>query len=130
MTAITRLAMADVLALNAHILGHDDGLLDEGKLAGALGRVEMAAHYEGADLIGQAARLLVAVALAHAFVDGNKRTGFRAAAAFWELNGLRLPDNDYPALAERLVALVAATGGREDEGMALERWLRDHLTPR
>lgn len=130
MSQLVRLARADVIALNAHILALDNGLMDEGKLIGALGRVEMAAHYEGADLIGQATRLMVAISLAHAFTDGNKRTGLRAAAAFWELNGLLLPDSDYPALAEQLPALVAVQGGRDAESATLEAWLREHLVSR
>ncbi len=130
MRPVERPSTEDVLAINARILGRDDGLHDEGRLIGALGRVEMAAHYEGADLVAQATRLLAALALAHAFIDGNKRTALWAASAFWELNNLSLHADGYDELAERLVAMVAVTGGREDEEMALERWLRDHLTSR
>src|SRR5919204_6511794 len=51
-------------------------LRDEGALESALMRPQMAAHYESADLATQAALLIIGIALAHPFVDGNKRTAF------------------------------------------------------
>lgn len=129
MPPIRYLSVADVIALNADTLGHAGGLIDEGKLIGALGRAEMAAYYDQADLIAQITRLLVALAIAHAFADGNKRTAVRAAAAFWRLNGLTLIGS-YEDLAHQVVALVAAQGNREAESEVLEEWLRDHIRPR
>jgi death-on-curing family protein len=48
----------------------------------------VAAFYEQADLVTQAAILIAAIALSHPFLDGNKRTAVIAAATFLDLNGL------------------------------------------
>ncbi|MGK5087188.1 type II toxin-antitoxin system death-on-curing family toxin [Bdellovibrionota bacterium FG-2] len=59
-----------------------------------LGLVESAVHrpqsgyYETLSL--QAAALLQSFALNHAFIDGNKRIAFAAAAVFLKVNGFRL----------------------------------------
>ncbi len=71
------LSVADALAVHDAILlayGGGAGLIDAAKLESAMMRPRMAAHYEGADIYRQAALLIAGVALAHAFVDGNKRT--------------------------------------------------------
>lgn len=39
------------------------------------------------DLVSLGVKLLESVARAHAFLDGNKRAAFYAAAAFLEING-------------------------------------------
>src|ERR1044072_1297614 len=63
----------------------------EGLLESAVMRPQMAAYYEGADLIRQAALLAVGISQAQAFLDGNKRTAFAATDAFLRVNGLSSP---------------------------------------
>lgn len=66
------------------------GLLDRGKLEGALGR-PMAGFGNTAafpTLVGKAAALLEGLALAHAFFDGNKRTAWLSMTTFLAINGL------------------------------------------
>lgn len=127
--ATTYLTAADIAALNALVTGQPGLLRDLGLLEGASMRVAAAAYYEEADLAAQGTLLAIAVALAHAFIDGNKRTGLASAMLFWRLNGLRL-DASYLVLAQQLEAVVAAQeaerGPLADE---LARWARQHLWP-
>src|SRR2546429_7938031 len=89
----TYLSVGNVLALHEAIMrdtGQAPALLrDAGLLESAVMRPQMAAHYEDADLVTQAAYLIGGIAPAHPFVDGNKRTGMLAAEAFLRLNGMR-----------------------------------------
>ena len=116
----------DVAALNERVLGRPGGLVDEGRLVGALHRAQAAAHYEAADEVRQSVVLLVGLALAHPFVDGNKRTALATVAVFWALNGWRF-DGDYLGLAKRLERLIVNRDDREAEALALETWLRERL---
>jgi death on curing protein len=117
----------DVVALNERLLGIPGGTLsDEGKLLGALHRVQAAAHYQGADVVEQSALLLEAIALAHAFVDGNKRTAFYATRLFWRLNSITFT-GDQLELAQRLEHLVADHDARGATSAALIAWLRGYL---
>src|SRR3954447_27092126 len=60
-------------------------------LESALSRPKNRLAYEpGSDLATLAAAYLFGLAKNHAYVDGNKRVGFAAAATFLWLNGLRL----------------------------------------
>lgn len=116
----------DVVALNERVLGRSGALVDEGRLISALHRAEAAAYYEGADTIQQSVILLTAVALTHAFADGNKRTALYAVAVFWQLNGWAFT-GDLLDLARRLERLVANHQEREAEGEALVAWLRERV---
>jgi death-on-curing protein len=86
----------------------------------------MRAFYGNADLIDQAATLIIGLALAHALLDGNKRTAVIAGDTFLRLNGyFVLPDN--VAFGEELLLVVSA---KEDRALAERRfheWLHDHI---
>jgi death on curing protein len=81
---------------------HSELLLEHGGKAGiaaggddllesALARPRNRLAYEpGSDLAALAAAYLFGLVKNHAYVDGNKRVGFAAAATFLRLNGLRL----------------------------------------
>ena len=62
-------------------------LRDEGTLESAVMRPQMAAYYEGADIVRQAALLGVGISQAQAFLDGNKRTAYLALNTFLRMNG-------------------------------------------
>ena len=80
---------------------------DRGLIEGAAAAPINAFAYAGIrDLLVLAVRLLHAVAMAHAFEDGNKRTAFFGAAAFLELNGGVLAVADTEETAEWVVAMV------------------------
>ncbi|MDY3573520.1 type II toxin-antitoxin system death-on-curing family toxin [Enterobacter ludwigii] len=69
----------------------NSGPADEGKLHGALFRVQTLAEYEGCDdIFTFAAMYLIAIAKAHAFNDANKRTAFQATSVFLLMNGVEL----------------------------------------
>lgn len=79
----------------------------------------MHAYGEG-DICALAAAYAGGIARNHPFVDGNKRTGFVAAALFLRENGLRLVAPE-PEAAVMMLALAA--GDMPEEGFAA--WLRD-----
>ena len=89
------------------------GIRDEGLLLSALARPEQAAHYASVDVPELAAIYAVAIAKNHAFVDGNKRTGFAVAATFLELNGLYLTLSEPEAV---VLMLDIATGQLDETG--------------
>ena len=59
----------------------------------------------------------------HPFVDGNKRAGLLAAAAFLDRNGYRL----VPDEAETVVVIIGLAAGEIDETQ-LARWFADNAT--
>ena len=67
--------------------GGASGLRDEGLLQGALQRPINKWQYENSDTFGCAAAYAFGVAMAHVFVDGNKRTAFVTSVTFLRLNG-------------------------------------------
>lgn len=87
---------------------------------GACARPRFRWHYEGElDLVALATTLLFAVAQSHAFKDGNKRTGFYAAVAFLELNGVAVPILDTVEFADRIVDVIERRLSQADFEAAL-----------
>ena len=101
-------------------------LRDEGALESALMRLQMAAHYESADFATQAALLITGIALAHPFVDGNKRTAFLCGVVFLQLNGLWL-DAPGTEAGEEIVAVLTGPDTAEDATAHFASWLRGHI---
>jgi death-on-curing protein len=97
-------------------------LSDEGGLESAVMRPRMAAQYEDADLIRQAAVLAVGISQAQAFVDGNKRTAYAALETFVYVNGVRLTID--PLDIARELERVAEAEDRRSAADAFESWLR------
>lgn len=90
-------------------------------LESALARPRMAAYYEGADLLRQAATLLWGLVQNHPFHDGNKRTGWVIMRGFLLVNGWNVSGSE-----DEQFALVVGIA----QGMALddaEGWLREHV---
>lgn len=121
----------DVWAMNDAILrreGAQSLVRDHGALESAAVRPQTAAYYEQADLVAQTAALIVGIALAHPFLDGNKRTAAIAGATFLRLNGYRIVSAD-DTFGRQIVAVVNRTG---DLGAATQQftdWLRTVVTP-
>ena len=90
--------MTDVAALHVAMMRglgeRPRPLVRPDSLASAVARPQAAAHYENAGLWRQAALLVVGIAKAHAFVDGNKRTALVSAAVFLDMNGVAFADHD------------------------------------
>jgi death-on-curing protein len=83
-------------------------------------------YFMDRDIAVLAARLYTSLATAHAFAAGNKRTAFRAAVAFVELNGYVL---DLPGQRHPIDRLLGYFDGRLGQTGVVE-WFRVWLTPR
>lgn len=108
--------MEQVTALHYRALARYGGLpgvRDAGALASAVAGPAMAAF--GTELypslLDKAAAYLFFLARNHAFVDGNKRTAYAAAAVFLLLNGAELTGTDDEVY---MLALDAAQGRLKD----------------
>lgn len=127
------LSLADVIALHALVMERTGAaptpLRDEGLLESAMMRPRMAAHYEEADLVRQAALLAVGISQAQAFLDGNKRTAFAACDVFLRLNGL-VYSGDPVELAKQLEYIAERSGELEMVTTRFENWLRERVVER
>lgn len=125
-------SVAEVMAIHEHILRKlgeaPRPLRDEGLLESAVMRPQMAAWYEGADLIRQAALLATGISQAQAFIDGNKRTAFATIDAFLWVNGWAIVSEPLE-LAYRLEQFADRSGDPAaiDD---FEAWLRDNVQAR
>ena len=81
-------------------------LRDSGLLESALARPRNAFAYGQEDVVALAVRLMTAIAQAHAFEQGNKRTAFEAMWHFLRLNGYDLAIEDTTRWADEVIALV------------------------
>ena len=101
------------------------GVRDAGLLASALARPQNLALYGTPDIAELTAAYGYGISRNHAFIDGNKRTGFVAAELFCALNGFDLVADDSGCV---LTMLAVASGDITEEAFA--NWLRSHLQPR
>jgi death on curing protein len=91
------------------------GVLKPNELESAPTRPIHLWHYEEVDdLAVLAVRLMMAVASAHPFEQGNKRTGFAAAEIFLDANGWVLDIGDWTEVADLIIACI------EDEELEAE----------
>jgi death-on-curing protein len=94
-------------------------------LESALARPKNRLAYEpGSDLATLAAAYLFGLVKNHAYVDGNKRVGFAAAATFLWLNGWRLTASESDAYD----AVIGTVEGSRTES-ELADWLRKNTEP-
>jgi death-on-curing protein len=75
-------------------------------LESALARPRNAFVYGEEDMVVLAVRLLAAIAQAHAFEQGNKRTAFAAARLFLCANGYDTTFDDTVSWADEIISLV------------------------
>ncbi len=127
----THLTLADVIGLHGSVmrrLGQTaKPLRDEGALESAVMRSRMAAYYEEADAVRQAALLAVGISQAQAFLDGNKRTALAAMYVFLLRNGFAFPE-DLIVAAQQLELAAERAGERAAAEDAFEAWLRERVT--
>ena len=105
------LSVGDLVELNRDLVadtGEPHRVLKPDELESACQRPPWLWHYEGVeDIVVLAVRLLFAVAEGHAFIQGNKRTGFVAAVMFMQANGWTLDASlDSGALADAIVDVL------------------------
>ena len=100
------------------------GLLrDQSGLESAVMRPQMAAYYQNADIAEQAAVLIEGIAMAHPFIDGNKRTALIAGTTFLDMNGYELRTTN-TELGEQIEQLVIT---RDIDKFV--NWVRLHVRP-
>ena len=99
--------------------GGGAGVRDQNLLESALARPENLASYGEPDVCDLAAAYGFGISRNHAFIDGNKRTGFVAAAMFLRLNGYQLVADD---ASKVLTMLAVAAGDISETDFAI--WIR------
>lgn len=94
--------------------GEPFGVLKSNDLHGAVMRPRYLWHYDNVeDMPILAVRLMVAIAAAHAFQQGNKRTGFIASVIFLEANGWHLDIPDFEDVADDIVSVIEGNAGED-----------------
>ena len=126
------LSILDVIGLHQEIMrryGQSAVLRENGEdaIESSLMRPQWAARYQDADLAQQAALIILGIAQAHPFVDGNKRAAFAAGIVFIQLNGCLATSSKREFSGQIRSALQAAN---KDSGVqTLAEWLRPRLEP-
>jgi death-on-curing protein len=122
MTEPVWVTIEDCLSFHDKLLarfGGASGVRDRGLLESALARPHHRWAYEQASIFDLAATYAHGIVKNHPFVDGNKRTGFLAAALFLEANGVRFNAREEDVVVQTL-ALAASALSAE----AFAAWLR------
>lgn len=126
------LSLADVIAIHEQAMRRlglaPNPLRGDGTLESAVMRPQMAAWYEGADIVRQAALLGVGISQAQAFLDGNKRTAYLAMNTFLRLNG-----HEYVGDRISLAQQFEQFANRSSDPTAIddfEAWLRANVQAR
>ena len=96
------------------------GVRDNGLLLSALARPKQRFAYETPSLFDLAATYAHGIVKNHPFFDGNKRSGFLAAALFLEANGIRFKGDERDVVIQTL-ALAAGESTLEHFSAWLER---------
>lgn len=128
MTSRVWIARSVILAIHDMQLaehGGGAGVRDVNLLESALARPVNLAAYGAPDAPALAAAYGYGISRNHAFIDGNKRTGFVAAELFLRLNGYELMAEDGDCV---LTMLAVAAGDLSEEEFA--SWLRAHTVAR
>lgn len=81
----------------------------------------MVSFYEDADIVIQTAVLIEGIAMAHSFIDGNKRTALLAGVTFLDINGYELRDARN-VIGKRIEDLVVTRDTNQ-----FREWLRLHI---
>lgn len=86
------LTAEEVIEFNVRVTNQRGLLRDKPGLESAIMRPQMVSFYEDADIVIQTAVLIEGIAMAHSFIDGNKRTALLAGVTFLDINGYELRD--------------------------------------
>lgn len=117
----------DCLSFHEKLLarfGGASGLRDRGLLLSALARPKHLFAYEQPSMFNLAAAYAHGIVKNHPFFDGNKRSGFLAAALFLESNGFRFTATEESAT---LKTLQLAAGDIAADEFAV--WLAETAIP-
>ncbi|MFT5138764.1 MAG: death-on-curing protein [Rhodothermales bacterium] len=111
--------IAHEISISVH--GGGSGIRDYGLLQSALAKPGNLFEYEQAGVPELAAAYMAGIVKNHPFVDGNKRAGFLAGAAFLEPNGYRLTA---PEIDATQIILGLASGQISEKQLAA--WLESY----
>lgn len=103
-----------VIEVHDEILSMSTGLagVDEAELEGAIERPNQHIHYNNVDdIFVIAAWYGVSIAKAHAFNDGNKRTGLSVMLTYLDLQGVSI--KDHTELDDTMVEIVESGDDHE-----------------
>ena len=130
MTPTHYLSLAEIIAIHESAMRRlgvePKALRAEGVLESAVMRPQMAAYYEGADIVRQAALLGVGISQAQAFLDGNKRTAYLALNTFLRMNGLTYA-SDRLELARQFEQVAERSRDPDRASDAFEAWLSERV---
>jgi death-on-curing protein len=123
------LSAEQVLFLHARLVtetGGIQGVHDLNLLLSAVNRSQASFDEQDlySDLFLKAAALMDSLIRNHPFVDGNKRTGFAAAALFVRLNGYKLILTN-----EEVIKFVLEVAQSEHSIYEIADWLRNYTIP-
>jgi len=121
------LTLSEILAIHEKLLalfGGASGIRDRTLLESAIARPQNLLSYESTDLFVLAAAYADGIVNNHAFIDGNKRTGFLAAALFLEMNGCK-----FNASNEEVVTMTLGLADKSLSAIEFAKWLRDNSEP-
>ncbi len=116
MTELVWVTEEDCLSFHDKLLsrfGGAPGVRDRGLLESALARPHHRFAYEQASVFELAATYAHGIVKNHPFIDGNKRTGFLAAALFLEANGVRFNAREEEAVVQTLALAAGAISVEE-----------------
>ncbi len=101
--------------------GGGAGVRDHNLLESALSRPHNLVAYGKPDAADLAAAYGYGISRNHAFIDGNKRTGFVAAVIFLRLNAYKFVVDD----ASKVITMLAVAAGDLSE-VEFAAWIRQH----
>lgn len=105
--------------------GGASGVRDMGLVESAVGRVQTAIGYNpDIDVSEAAAMICHGIMKNHAFIDGNKRTGYGVMVSTLAVNGYKLEVSS-EEITEKMIETAASSAGHED----LTSWIRDRISP-
>lgn len=116
------LTIDEVIQINELVTEQRGLLRDRAALESALNRPKMAAYYQQADIVEQAALLIEGIAMNHPFIDGNKRTALTGGVTFLRANGVTIESEPEEA-AHEVEQLVVKRNTPQ-----FTAWMRAHVT--
>ncbi len=119
------LTAQQVIEINEAVTESRGLLRDLNGLEGAIVRPRTVAYYEQADLATQTSVLIEGIAMAHPFIDGNKRTAMVAGIDFLLVNGYTLKAQTANDIGPRIERLVVERNTTE-----FTSWLRASIQRR
>lgn len=120
---IVWLTIEQTIAFHDELLarhGGSGGIRDKGLLESALARPQHLFHYEEPSLMHLAAAYGFGIIKNHPFIDGNKRTGATAIAAFLYLNDI-IFEADEVAIVSFIEGVAAGNISEEELGQWIEK---------